>query len=374
MSGTQFAMLLAFLMGAKILYLFPTLLSSEVGSSAWLSASISTLVALLGLWGWILWAKATGTDSLVSSLDRTTGRVLGNVIILWMLVSHIIATSWSMRMFVGGAVIALVPKFPIDALIGIMVLSSIYAAWLGVEAVGRAALFFFTPTIISLALVIASMFKTFHVQNLLPFWGLGAKATLRSGVMGTGIYGAISVLGVMKSYVRKTSDLTRGSLYGTLITAFLIVASLVALAGIFPYPMNSRKVEPLGVMARSVFLGRFLQRLEALFTFTWFFTSAVQASFGYMLMLILISQLAGCGTYRPFIPAIATLTFAVAGIPASTLRATELMDLYFTRTSANGLVVLGWVLFLVAKARGVRPAQGGEKQNGDKRNPQSRSS
>jgi hypothetical protein len=34
------------------------------------------------------------------------------------------------------------------------------------------------------------------------------------------------------------------------------------------------------------------------------------------------------------------------------------MDMYFTTTSGNVMVLLGWVLYIVAIARGIRPETG----------------
>jgi tellurite resistance protein TehA-like permease len=156
---------------------------------------------------------------------------------------------------------------------------------------------------------------------------------------------------VLKSYVRDRRELPARGAWSVIIAGAILIGTLAALAGIFPYPMSTRMVEPLGVMGRAAFFSRFLQRLEALFTFTWFFAASVQASFAYTLILLLLSQLCGTGTFRPFIPAVASLTFGIAGLPASTLRAAQLLDDLFTTGAGNVALGLGWVLYLVARVR-----------------------
>ncbi len=249
--------------------------------------------------------------------------------------------------------IGILPHFPLPALLLISILSSIYAAWLGLEAVGRAAVFFFVPTFLSITVVIAGVAGTFHLSNLMPLWGLGAKNTLVQGLLSAGAFGGVPALAVLKSYVRDLRGLPGRGAWSVIIAGAILVVGVVALAGIFPYPMSQRKVEPLGIMARAVFLGRFLQRLEALFTFTWFFAISVQASFSYLIALLLLSQLCNAGTYRPFIPAMASLTFGIAGIPENTLRAAQILDGLFTTGIGNMTLGLGWGLFIVALARGI---------------------
>lgn len=360
LSRWQIALLVAVLMGSKVLYLYPTMLSQKAGSSAWLAVIIETLLGLLGAWGWILWVNRTGAMGFVSSLRATCGRLLGDALALFFIVVFAAVTALNVRMFVGGAVIGLVPAFPLDAVLLLSILSSAYAAYLGLETVARAAVFFLAPTALSLSVVLAGMSSSFHLSSLLPFWGLGFRNTLIQGIVTAGAFGGLPAVAILKSYARNGEDLAWSAIAGTLIASVFILTGVVALTGIFPYPMSTRNLEPLGIMARAVFLGRFLQRLEAVFTFTWYFANAVQASFSYLLVLILLSQLCDTKTYRPFIPAVFVLTFGIAGIPANTLRAAQIMDRFFITRAGNLALALGWILAAVSRLRG-RPTSGQEK-------------
>lgn len=354
-SGRQLMFLTAYVVGTKVLYLYPTIMATNVGSSAWLAVAIAACPGLLGLWGWVKWIRITGSAGFVSSLRRTCGRFVGDLIAVATLGILILVTGWSIRLFVGGAVIGVVPEYPIEALVWISDLTALYAAWLGVEAVARASGFFFAPTFISFALVMISLRGTFRLENLAPFWGLGAANTLVHGLVSGGTFGGIVAVAIMKPYMRKLQETGSRSVFGLLIATAVLIAGLIVVAGVFPYPMSTGKADPLGAMARSVYLGRFIQRFEALFIFVWYFSTSVHTSFLCVLDLAVLSELANTGTYRTFVPALATLTFGIAAIPANTLRAGELLHRYFTTSTGNALLLLGWVLYAVAKARGMRP-------------------
>lgn len=347
--------MLGFLMGTKVLYLFPTAMAQKSGSSAWISLIIAALLGLGGVWGWVKWVDVTGSAGFVDSLRKTCGRLLGDLLALVILVSFVTATGWTARLFAGGAVVGILPEFPIEALVWTSVIAGLYGAWLGIEAVGRAAGFFFGPTLISFALVMASMWGEFDYQYLMPLWGLGVGNTIKQGFLTTGTFGGIAAIGIMKPYIRKRQELGAKSLGGTLIAAGVLLAGLVFVAGVFPYPMSTEKSDPLGAIARSVYLGRFIQRIEAVFIFVWLFSTSVQLSFLYAICLALISELSGTGTYRPFAPALGVLTSAIGTLPPNTLRAGQLVDETFTTGAGNVWVVLGWVLYIVARARGMKP-------------------
>ncbi len=348
--------LVTFLFGVKVLLTTPSFLIERAGSAAWISTAVSTLVALAGLWGWILWANETPSLGFVPALRLTLGRFLGDTLAAGLLGFFVAAISLNLRIFAGGAVIGLLPEFPLEILLAIAIIAALYAAWLGLETVARSAVFFLPLTIGSMITMFLASHRMFDLRNLLPFWGLGARTTLMQGALHTGLYGALPALMVMKTYVRSSEDLVQGSVRGVVYASVLLITGLVAVIAVFPYPMSAWKVEPLGVMVRAVYLGPFLQRIEALFMFTWFFAQAVQASFAITVILLILSQMTGTNTYRPFLPAMLSLIFGVASTPESMYRAGELWDHALVYWGSLN-VILGWVLLLVARLRGVGKTQ-----------------
>jgi spore germination protein KB len=352
-SNAELAFILIFLAGAKIFGFGPTATISRTGSSAWLALVISTLLALVGLWGWLKWAHLTGKSGFVASLRQTLGHFLGDLVAVVVLAVFVLGISLSIRIFAGGAVIGLLPKFPLEILIVMSILSAIYSAWLGLEVVGRCATFFFPLSILSIIAIVLGSKDLLVFSNLMPVFGLGVKETLLTGLIDTGLLVPLSAAMVLKPYMRRKKDLEKGSYMGAIAAgaALVIGAMLVTMA--FPYPLGSRKVEPLGVITRAVNLGRYVQRIEAIFTFSWFLTFAVQASAGYIVIMILFSDLAKTHTIRPFIPAIGVLSFGVSALPADTLTASKILERYVFHTTGNVLVFLGWVLFIIAWLRKV---------------------
>ena len=355
LSTHQVMFLLVFLYAGKLLFMFPALMSGRVGSSAWISTAIAVTVELIGMWGWLLWMKATGGEGFVLSARRSLGRVMGDAAVVFVIVTFVLLEAMNIRMFSSGAVIGLLPEYPVSVIITISIVSSMYAAWLGPETVGRTAGLLVIPSLLSIAVVILGMTQSFHFENVLPIWGLGFRTTLVEGILAGGAFAGGPMVGVVKSYIRDPREFPRRAVLSVVVGGLALVLGTLSLEGIFPYPMLSRKIEPLGIAARSVSLGRFLQRLEAVFVFTWFFAANVQASFLSVLTLILISQLCGTKTYRPFVPSLATLTFGIASMPANTLRAAQILDIYLTHGAGYVLLALGWLLYFTAKRK---PYQG----------------
>ncbi len=350
--SNQASFMLGFLLWTKVFLALPSFIIRKTGTGAWITLILSAMLASIGLWGWLRWSKCTGNLGVVPSLRLTLGRILGDIAALFMALYFAAVTSLSVRVFAGGAVIGLLPEFPIEILISVIIAAALYSAWLGLESVGRSAVFFFPIVAVSMVVVVVGSYRLFDIRHLHPVFGMGVPVLVRESLPHTGLFGAISATAIFKSYVRQPDELPRFAYRGLAIATVFMVGSVVLISAVFPYPVSTRQIIPLGTVARAVYLGRFLQRIEALFTFTWFFASAVHASICYMITLILLCQLMNARTYRPLVPGVACLTFGIAALPESILYASELLvRTYLTFGAVNA--VMGLILYGIARVRNV---------------------
>ncbi len=350
--SNQASFMLGFLLWTKVFLVLPSFIIRKTGTGAWITMILSAILASIGLWGWLRWSKCTGNLGIVPSLRLTLGRILGDIAALFMALYYVTVTSLSVRVFAGGAVIGLLPEFPVEILISVIIAAALYSAWLGLESVGRSAVFFFPIVAISMIMVVVGSYRLFDTRHLYPVFGMGVPALVRESLPHTGLFGAISAAAILKSYVRQPDDLPKFTYRGLAIATVFMVGSVVLTSAVFPYPASTRQIIPLGTVARAVYLGRFVQRIEALFTFTWFFASAVHASVCYIVTLILLCQLMNARTYRPLVPGVACLTFGIAALPESILYASELLvKTYLTFGVVNA--VLGLIFYGIARVRNI---------------------
>ncbi|MGI6643775.1 MAG: GerAB/ArcD/ProY family transporter [Bacillota bacterium] len=355
---------MAYILGIKAILITPSFLIQKVGSGAWVTVMISAVLGFLGLWGWMLWTRATENMAFVPAVRRTLGRLLGDLIVTVLLTSFIFATAMNARLFAGGAVVGLLPQFPIEVLLVLTLGASAYTAWLGLEHVAKAAIFFFWPTIISIVGLIIASSKALDARNVLPVFGLGVSKVIVEGFRAVGLWGLVPVFAFLKSYVSDERALGKGACKGLLFASLGLTLTVLTILMFFPYPASTRLAHPVGTLARAVYAGRFLQRLEAAFTFTWFFASAVQISFSYMYVLIVLSQLANAHTYRPFMPGLISLFFGLAVLPTDIFKASVLVNRLFFDSLGIVCVLLGWVLFAIAKVRGIEGEVSNEESVG----------
>lgn len=372
-SANQTAALLAFLLGVKAFLITPTFLTLELSTGAWISVIISVAAASLGTIGWLKWSRLTSGLSFFAALQKTLGKALGTLLCALITASFIVTISFSIRLFAGGAAIGLLPDVPVEILLIALIAASAYSAWAGLESLARASTFFFAPTVLSFLVIVVSSLRDLDLRNLLPFWGPGPAEVGIAGLRLVGLWGILPAFAALKTYVRREDDLAKGVVAGLLAGGTALTATVISVLLYFPYPSGTRLTHPMGILARSIYLGRYVQRIEAVFVFTWFFPSAIQAGFAYFVILVFFAQMSGVNTYRPFLPALAALTFAVGALPVSLHKTAQLLSTYFFNTTGTVLMSLGWVLYAVARLRGMKVSESqdteagsGQGANGDR--------
>ena len=350
-------------MGVKSFLITPTFLTMRLSTGAWISVILSTAVGVFAATGWLKWSELTSGLPFFQALQATLGRFLGTLVCALITISFLVAISFSMRLFAGGAVIGLLPDVPIEILLIVLIFASAYSAWTGLESLARASTFFFAPTLLSFIIIVVTSMRDLDLRNLLPFWGPGPVEVGLAGFQLVGLWGILPAFAALKTYIRREEELRTGVLTGLIAAGTTLTASVIALLLFFPYPSGTRLSHPMGILARSIYLGRYFQRLEALFIFTWFFPSAIQAGFTYFVILVFLAQMSGVNTYRPFLPAVSLATFAIAAMPVSVHKAAELLATYFFDSVGIAIISLGWVLYAVARLRRIKPPGAGGDQS-----------
>ncbi len=348
LDSKQVVILLFYLTVSTAFLSFPALVMAKAGNAGWLSMVLSAGFGYAGLWGWIRWSETTTNKTFVPALRETLGRLFGDFVALLVFSYLISSAAFLARVFSGGTVIGLLPEVPIEVLQGTLVIVSAFGAWLGLEPVARTGVVLAPVIALSLAVVLLASYRLLDVRHIFPFWGLGPLAVAKQGFHGAGIFANMAALVILKGYTRNPELPRVAGMWGMSLGALFMILTTFVVAAAFPYPESARHLFPLGVLARSIILGKFLQRLEALFTFSWFLSIAVYLAIAFVLSLIVFSQLSDSQTVRPYVFPVSSLAFGLGLIPSSIVHTVALLDAVYA-WGGNPVLWLGWVLYLISR-------------------------
>jgi spore germination protein KB len=150
---------------------------------------------------------------------------------------------------------------------------------------------------------------------------------------------------------REGKLLRRAALLGVLLFGLLTSLTVAVLVMIFGAPDEAQQPFPMFNLSQLVYLGRFLQRTEALIVMFWFFNVVVRLAALFHTTVVTVTGMLNLPYYRPLIFPMGVLVVAMSLLPQDTVSVLRIMRDWLT---PSGIVVLliPLLLLILALIRG----------------------
>lgn len=339
--------LLITLLAGKVFLSFPRDMTQVTSSAAWITILFSGLFSLGGfcIIYWLL--QRFPSDNIFGIARKITGNLVGTVLGIMVFCYFLIITSLLIRQFAESFILAILPRTPISVLTFFFVLLLMYGTMMGISAISRVAWFMGPYLLLGVVAIFISMANA-HLENLAPVLGKGLGSIFQNALIYVSSFSEILVIAVIAPLLRRKNDLFRlGSWSISIATLILTGITMLAIAT-FNYNAASHLIFPVFQLTRLISLGSFIQRVEALFVFLWFFTAGIQVSALFYSTVISFSETFRIKNYRPLVFPLATLVFILSLIPQSMPEAVNLDN--FTLGRFYSVVWIGVPLLLLTLA------------------------
>ncbi|HYF90828.1 MAG TPA: GerAB/ArcD/ProY family transporter [Symbiobacteriaceae bacterium] len=314
MDRTGAVCLLVTILVAKMFTPQPRMVAEQAGSAAWLVVLLTGPLSLLGYWGLsALLVRFPGLSIAQISL-KALGRVAGAVVGILYAAYFIWMGGVMLREFVAGFRVAVLPSTPVSVLaMGILVIG-LYAAVKGPEVQARLAAYLIPGMAVLLAITVVGVWRLLDWRQLTPVFGYSLRNTLLLSFPLTSKHSEILVLGVLAPLL-PTASVRRLGLSALLAGYVGQVLFLLFLGSVFPFPAMSRLFYPMLELTRMIEVSEFIQRIEALFIFLWFFVAAFAMATLITTIASIIRDVTETTLFNPFALSASLLMFTIAFIP-----------------------------------------------------------
>lgn len=344
-------------MSANGFLALPRFVALRAGGAGWLAMGLGALVALAGLTLLVTALARFRGQGLVGVAAEVAGPVVGRLLVLPLFLYFLADTALTGREFAENLYLALLPNTPVPVTAAVLLGLAGATASLGLETLVRAAMLWSLIIALFLVPLLASFVTLADFSNLTPLWGPGLGSLAIQGWKDSGLYPEYLLLGVVAPLVRRRQELWRAgalAIGGT----WLVLASLSVLTVAVLSPEGAARLSfPVFVLARSVALGRFLERVEAVFVFLFFLALTLRKSVTLLGAAFLLAGSLDLGHHRPLVPALTVLAYGLSFVPLSVTEAAAL-DFTVIR-EVLWVLVVGLPLALLALAAGRRKGGGG---------------
>jgi spore germination protein KB len=296
---------------ANIFLSLPQRLAKDGKNAAWLVLVIAAVLALIGLLFILALSRRFPGRTIVEAGEEAVGPFLGALAALGYFLFFTTSLILFLRQFSETIITAFLPRTPFSVVTGLFLIVTVYACYTGLEALSRTAGLFLVFILGSLLLItillIPSMTATY---NLLPFWGSGAVEVVRAGALRTSLFGEILLLGLIAPLVRNRDAAGIGIASLALAAGMMIFLEIFYLL-IYPIPAATKIAFPLYSEARLVFIGRFVQRVDAIFVFFWIISGLIKLSAHLYASTAILARVLKLPVFRPLVFPLGILIYAI---------------------------------------------------------------
>lgn len=272
-SARQF-MLLVFMysLGTSII-VNPSLTAYYASMDAWITCIISSIIGVGIVFLLIRVSSMDEKKNLFELMEFALGKFIGKVVILLFLFFMLFLTATNLRQIGDFMTTQIMVDTPIQFIMLLFALTSLYGIKLGLEVIGRSCEIFFPYAIVSLILLLVLVSPEADFTKIKPILEDRASAAFATVIPTLGIpYFELIVFLAIIPYVNAFKKAKKGFYIGTIVASFMILLITLMCLAVLGAEFTGRQVYPTYILGKKISIANFLERIEILVAIAWFFT------------------------------------------------------------------------------------------------------
>ena len=334
---------------------FLTLPSYEVeagAGAAWLVVLVHSLAALAMVLV-MLYVCYHVPGDLYQVCETLLGKWGARLVLIYVASAFLGDFIFIMRQFAEHTLLTALPGAEFSLVIlayGVTVALMVY---LGIEAIARTAYLLLPFVVIAIALVLVLLFPFYNIDRLVPYQGTGIGKCVVIGLTIGGVNFGLLMLPLLAPSFQRVSAMVTGAFLSISLSAMLHGAMVVVCILVFGVAAGQETVLPFFSMARTIYLNRYIQHLEAFFIVLWVLVGTLNMAVNLFCGLYCLTRLGNLPALRPLIPLVSISLLQLAMIPPDIHTVINLFEMmgYYYNIGVYGLPPLLLTALLI-KRRG----------------------
>ena len=312
---------------------YPSAISHSGMEAAWMEPLLSGVIAMvLFLMVQTLIRRHFKGLDFIEIAKETFGRAFAILVALACAAYLLASTASVMREFEENVITTVLPLTPILMVGLLFILVVWYMAYCGLEGIARTSLILLPILIAGIVAVCLMTVNWWKPYLLLPIWGAGPEAVEAGSLRYSSIFANVLLVCILYPHAKDDKSFRRVGVVSILLSAVLLSGFIAVYHMVFTPQQANHMTFHLYQLARMIFLGRFFQRMEAIFIFLWVTSAVVKMAFTLWATAYLLASAFQWPVYRPILPALALGCFSISMVPTDVMSAVQWEQQY----------LLGW--------------------------------
>jgi len=175
-------------------------------------------------------------------------------------------------------------NFPMIYILFFFILGVLISNLIGFKGISRTISFIVPFAIFSVFITFFTALENLDIKDITPILGENYYQTFTLGLTNCFAMYIIVYFYYLKPLLKDTNNFKKISITSYVISFILLLLTIVPMLTLFNTGSNSEPINSLFLLSRQIELGRFLQRIDAIFIFLWIF--AIFAYLSFIIFLI----------------------------------------------------------------------------------------
>ena len=287
---------------------FPGRFSEGAGASAFLSALLSAVLIYAVIWFLPVIYRETKTSDVLSLDKKGISSAFSVVVAIYLLLSSSRAI-FGVSEFAG---ISAYPSAPFVFLTLFFGVAAIISSVRGLDGIIRAHSIIVPFCVLMILVLLFAIFRTADITNLLPLFGNGVYATLKTSAVNLSYYFDFALLFLLFPYINNKEDYVKTIRISGGIGLAVSLFVMLSLNLILPYPVSGEVRYPLYQIIKSVYFGRFFQRIDAFYLLAVSLSGMAYISCSVFLCSYILKKAFFLSANRPLMPVLSVTSMLLA--------------------------------------------------------------
>ncbi|MBC7765798.1 MAG: endospore germination permease [Hyphomonadaceae bacterium] len=355
--------LMSILMIGKLFYTTPSILVQYTGTAAWYVTCVSAIITAFFFWiGYQLIKRFEGLP-LDEIFEIVYGKWLGKTVLMIFVIYLVYLAGTSLREFVEMIKIYTLPTTPYSFIIVPFLAVCALMAYYGIENIARISYFSFYITLGAVVIILVLSIPKYSLEAIYPIFGYGVDKSLWFGFLRSSAYSEIMLILFLPKILQTTKLVAHVGKVTILIAVTTFSLAILGYLMVFGYSMGGEQLSGLFQLSKTIFLNRYVQRVESLFVFPWVLVSLITVAISLYLAVSFYCKAFTIKNHRPIIFPMAAWVFIVTSLPASFSELLEVNIKVLREYSMIWMYGIPVITLLVAMMRGQKGASLHEQEN-----------
>ncbi|MDT3705149.1 MAG: GerAB/ArcD/ProY family transporter [Thermincola sp.] len=351
--------ILTLMLISKLFLGVPRAIAIEGDSAACLLLLVAAGVAVPGIFVLVKLLQRFPGRNLVEIAEAVWGRAGAVAVSLLVALFFLALATIIVREFAETLLTTVLPSTPISVISFMFILAMLVGAYHGLEVITRTSTLLFPFILAGIFSILMLTVNFLDLNSVFPIFGSGPKAIAIHALGRNSLYMELLFVGLIAANLDDPTHVSK-TIWKTFLAAtfMFLVVELVYISAL---RVSSAQVlyVPLFQLAKMIYLGRFIQRIESLYIFIWMFVGGLKLTLLIYGAAISLSWGLKIPIFQPLLFPLTLLAFALSFVPPSVAVAVNLDINIFS--NYGGLISWGLPFVLLITAW-IRKKGGGKNQ------------